>query len=316
MNHKIKRALISVTNKNHLLKILKVLRKFHVEILSSGGTFKTIKKLGYQSIEIAEYTDFKEMLDGRVKTLHPKIHAGILHNRKNKKHLREMRNKNYLPIDLVITNFYPFHETLMKTSDHKKIIEKIDIGGPSMVRSAAKNFQNVTVLTNTSDYDNFIKEIVKNNGSTSLKFRELMSSKAFGLTAYYDSVITNWFNKKLNIEFPDKITIVGNKIQSLRYGENPHQQSSLYSTELNTSDIIKQLNGKELSYNNYNDIFAALEILFSLKKNYATVIIKHANPCGVSVSKSSLTSCKRAFASDPVSAFGGIVACNYRLVIT
>jgi len=313
MNHKIKRALISVSDKTKLNSILKVLKKFKIEILSSGGTYKTIKKLGYNCIEIANYTGCDEMLDGRVKTLHPKIHAGILHNRKNKKHLNEMKKNGFLSIDLVIVNFYPFQQTLVNSKNSNKIIENIDIGGPSMVRSAAKNFQNVTIITSTNDYEEFIKELKKNNGKTSLKFRELMSSKAFGFTAYYDSVISDWFNQNLKIEFPEKISIFGKKIQNLRYGENPHQKSSLYTNRHNLDLGLKQLNGKELSYNNYNDMFAALEILSSIKKKSATIIIKHANPCGVAINKSALTSFKNAFLCDPISAFGGVVACNFKI---
>ena len=183
-----------------------------------------------------------------------------------------------------------------------------------MVRSAAKNFSNVTIITNKNDYQSLIEEINKNNGKTSLKFRELMSSKAFGLTAYYDAMIANWFNEKLKIEFPERKTIFGKKLQKLRYGENPHQNSCLYISDYNDKNLgFHQLGGKELSYNNYSDMFASLEILSSIKKQAATVIIKHANPCGVSVNKSPLTSFKNAYACDPLSAFGGIIACNFKI---
>tara|TARA_B100000965_G_C19589992_1_gene757497 strand:+ start:1151 stop:2701 length:1551 start_codon:yes stop_codon:yes gene_type:complete len=314
MNRKIKTALISVSDKSALPSILRVLKKFKVRILSSGGTYIAIRKLGYNCEEISKYTGQREMLDGRVKTLHPKVHAGILYDRKSKKHKKEMNKENYNAIDLIIVNFYPFQETLIKFKNPKKIIENIDIGGPAMVRSAAKNFNNVTIITSPDDYQNFINEIKKNNGKVSVKFRELMSSKAFGLTAYYDSIIANWFNEKLRINFPEKKTIFGKKIKSLRYGENPHQNSSLYVNDYNDKDIgLSQLNGKDLSYNNYNDMFAALEILSSLKKNPSTVIIKHANPCGVAENKSPIISFKNALDSDPVSAFGGVVACNYKI---
>ena len=314
MNLKIKNALISVSDKQDLTLILKVLKKFNIKIISSGGTYTSIEKLGYQCTELSKYTGFKEMLDGRVKTLHPKIHAGILHDRHNKKHKNEMSKQNFPPIDLIIVNFYPFQKIVLNTNDSKNIIENIDIGGPTMVRAAAKNFNNVTIITSKSDYGSLIKELEYNKGKTSLKFRELMSSKAFGLTAYYDAMIANWFNKKLKINFPERKTIFGRKLRELRYGENPHQQSSIYVNDYNDKHLgFNQIHGKELSYNNYNDMFASLEVLNSLKNKAGTVIIKHANPCGVSENKSSLMSFKNAFSCDPVSAFGGVVACNYKI---
>ena len=314
MNQKIKNALISVSDKSELNSILKVLKKYKIKIISSGGTYTSIKKLGYDCTEISKYTGFKEMLDGRVKTLHPKIHAGILHDRYNRKHQGEMHQQKFPSIDLIIVNFYPFQKIVTETRNSKKIIENIDIGGPTMVRSAAKNFNNVTIITNKNDYGNLINEIQKNKACTSLNFRELMSSKAFGLTAYYDAMIANWFNKKLNIEFPERKTIFGKKLKKLRYGENPHQASSVYVSDYNDQNVgFEQLAGKELSYNNYNDIFAALEVLLSIKKKAVTVIIKHANPCGVSVNKSALKSFKNAYMSDPISAFGGVIACNFKI---
>jgi phosphoribosylaminoimidazolecarboxamide formyltransferase/IMP cyclohydrolase len=314
MKQKIRNALISVSDKSELHSILKILKKYKINVISSGGTFSSIKKMGYQCTEISKYTGFKEMLDGRVKTLHSKIHAGILHDRYNKKHQGEMSREKFPSIDLIIVNFYPFQKIVTVSNNPKKIIENIDIGGPTMVRSAAKNFSNVTIITNKNDYQSLIEEINKNNGKTSLKFRELMSSKAFGLTAYYDAMIANWFNEKLKIEFPERKTIFGKKLQKLRYGENPHQNSCLYISDYNDKNLgFHQLGGKELSYNNYSDMFASLEILSSIKKQAATVIIKHANPCGVSVNKSPLTSFKNAYACDPLSAFGGIIACNFKI---
>ena len=314
MKLKVKSALISVSNKKNLISILKVLKKFNINIISSGGTYASIKKLGYECIELSKYTGFKEMLDGRVKTLHPKIHAGILHDRKNKKHKSEMSKQNFPDIDLIIVNFYPFQKIVTNTKNPKKIIENIDIGGPTMVRAAAKNFKNVTIITNIDDYKFLIKELEAFKGKTSLKFRELMSSKAFGLTAYYDAMIANWFNRKLKIEFPERKTIFGRKLHKLRYGENPHQQSSIYVSDYEDKQLgFTQIHGKELSYNNYNDMFASLQILDTLKKKSATVIIKHANPCGVSENKIPLVSFKNAYASDPISAFGGVIACNYKI---
>ncbi len=314
MKLKVKNALISVSNKENLFSLLKTLEKFKINIISSGGTYTAIKKLGYNCTELSKYTGFREMLDGRVKTLHPKIHAGILHDRQNKKHQNEMNRQNFPSIDLIIVNFYPFQKIVTSTKNPKKIIENIDIGGPTMVRAAAKNFNNVAIVTNRNDYGSLIKELETFNGKTSLKFRELMSSKAFGLTAYYDAMIANWFNKKLKIEFPERKTLFGRKLKKLRYGENPHQQSSIYVSDYDDEQLVfNQIHGKELSYNNYNDIFASLEILHSLKKNSGTVIIKHANPCGVSENKIPLISFKNAYASDPISAFGGVIACNYKI---
>ena len=314
MQQKIKTALISVSDKTNLSNVLKTLKKYNVKIISSGGTYRSIKKLGYSCIEVSSYTGFKEMLGGRIKTLHPKIHAGILHDRSNKKHSEEMNKKKFPSIDLIIVNFYPFQKIVINSKNNKEIIENIDIGGPTLVRSAAKNFNNVLIITSTNDYSDLTNEIEKNKGKTSLHFREYMSSKAFGLTAYYDAMIANWFNQKLNIKFPERKTIFGRKFKELRYGENPHQKSSIYVSSYNDKKIgLNQLNGKELSYNNYNDIFASLELLFSVKTDPSTVIVKHANPCGVSTNKSALSSFRNAYACDPVSAFGGVIACKYTM---
>ena len=308
---RIKRALISVSNKENLKTLLKYLKKFKIEIISSGGTYKKIKKLKYKCTEISDYTGSREILDGRVKTLHPKIHAGILNKRNKKSHCQDLKNNNYENIDLVIVNFYPFEETLKKTTNHSKIIENIDIGGPAMVRAAAKNYNDVTVITSSFQYEELINELIKFKGSTSQKFREKMSQIAFTETAYYDSLISKYFNEITNNIFPNKKIFFGNLIEKLRYGENPHQESAIYSQ--NRSLSIKQLHGKQLSYNNYNDIFAALTISKSLPKNRGIAIIKHANPCGVSILKNDVECYKSAIACDPISAFGGIVSCNFRV---
>ena len=314
MKLKVKNALVSVSDKDKISPLLKVLKKYRINIISSGGTYRAIKRLGYKCTEISEYTGFKEMLDGRVKTLHPKIHAGILHDRYNRRHKKEMLMKKFPPIDLIIVNFYPFQRIVNDSKNPRHIIENIDIGGPTMVRAAAKNFKNVTIVTNKSDYKNLIDELKKFNGKTSLNFREIMSSKAFGLTAYYDAMIANWFNEKLNIKFPERKTIFGRKFKKLRYGENPHQESSIYINDYNDKELgFTQLHGKDLSYNNYNDMFSSLEILQTIKGNFSTVITKHANPCGVSKAKNPLDSFKNALACDPISAFGGVIACNYKL---
>jgi len=303
---RIKRAIISVSDKSNLKIILPVLKKFKIEIISSGGTFKKIKSMKYNCIEVSNYTGFSEMLNGRVKTLHPKIHAGILNIRKNPTHRRDLKKQNIPDIDLVIVDLYPFEKQLEKKS--KKLIEYIDIGGPTLIRAAGKNFNDVTVISNVDDYFQFVKELKTNNGSTSIKFRKFMSAKAFSLTAYYDSVVSNWFNNHLSIKFPEKKIVHGKLLENLRYGENPHQQGSLYETTDNLG--LEKLHGKDLSYNNYNDIYSALSILESLKKNEGIVIIKHANPCGVSTEKDQIRSFKNALICDPVSAFGGVVAIN------
>ncbi|MDA7552536.1 bifunctional phosphoribosylaminoimidazolecarboxamide formyltransferase/IMP cyclohydrolase [Candidatus Pelagibacter sp.] len=309
--NKIKKALISVSDKKNLKYLLRVLEKYKIEFISSGGTYKEIKKLKFKCLEVSEYTGFAEILGGRVKTLHPKIHSGILSKRSNKAHRKELKNNNFEEIDLVIVNFYPFEKTLERTNNHSKIIENIDVGGPTMVRAAAKNYNDVTVITSSSQYSELINEIEKNKGSTSIKFREKMSLEAFSETAYYDAVISNYFNKIKNNNLPRKKIIYGNLIEKLRYGENPHQEAAIYSA--NPSLNIKQIHGKQLSYNNYNDIFSALTISKSLPKNLGTVIVKHANPSGVSINKDKLKSYKLALACDPISAFGGIVSCNYKI---
>ena len=303
---KIKRAIISVSDKSNLNTILPILKRFKIEIISSGGSYKKIKSLGYKCIEVSDYTGFSEMLDGRVKTLHPKIHAGILNIRKKATHKKDLRKQNIPEIDLVIVDLYPFEMQIKKKS--KKLIEYIDIGGPTLIRAAAKNFNDVTVISNIKDYFKLINELNINKGSTSIQFRKYMSAKAFGLTAYYDSVVSNWFNNQLNIKFPEKKTLYGKLIQTLRYGENPHQEGSLYET---TDDLgLKKIHGKKLSYNNYNDIYSALSILDVFKKKEGVVIVKHANPCGVSIEKNQIESFKSALACDPVSSFGGVVAIN------
>ena len=308
---KIKTALISVSDKKRLKPLLNILKKNSIKIISSGGTYKEIKKLKFKCAEVSEFTGFPEILGGRVKTLHPKIHAGILNKRESRSHLKDLKNNNFENIDLVIVNFYPFENTLKNTKNHSKIIENIDVGGPTMVRSAAKNYKDVTVITSTEQYQELIDELRINNGSTTLKFRERMSELAFTETAYYDSIISNYFNKVSNNLFPRKKIFYGNLIQTPRYGENPHQMSGVYSKN---SDLdLKQIQGKQLSYNNYNDIFAALTISKSLPKNIGVVIVKHANPCGVSIKKNHLESYKAALACDPVSAFGGIVSCNFKV---
>jgi len=308
---KIKRAIISVSNKSNLKLILPTLKKFNIKIISSGGTFNKIRSMHYDCVEVSNYTGFSQILDGRVKTLHPKIHAGILSIRKNKKHKRELKRQNISDIDLVIVDLYPFEKILGEKKNFNKLIEYIDIGGSTLMRAAAKNFNDVTIISNISDYKKLTKELKINKGSTSINFRKHMSAKAFGITAYYDSAISNWLNNEFKIKFPEKKTINGKLIENLRYGENPHQEGSLYGRVENLG--IKKLSGKTLSYNNYNDIYSALDILKTFKKNEGVAIIKHANPCGVSSEKNQIQSFKNALMCDSISAFGGVVAINSKI---
>ena len=310
---KIKSALVSVSDKNKLNEILKVLKKFKIRLISSGGTYKEIRSLGYKCIEVSEYTNFPEILDGRVKTLHPKIHSGILYKRNNIKHKNILKKFKFEGIDLVITNFYPFQKIINKTKDQNKIIENIDIGGPTLVRSAAKNFKDVTVVTKIEQYVELINELNLYHGSTSLKFREKMSREAFGETASYDTKIYNYFNSITKNIIPQKIIFNANLIQKLRYGENPHQYAAIYGDKKNFG--LTQLQGKSLSYNNYNDIFACLNLSKMMPQNKGVVIVKHANPSGVSIENDKLKSYLSAMNCDPVSAFGGILSCNYKISI-
>ena len=308
---KIQRALISVSNKENLKNLVTTLSKYKVEIISSGGTYKKIKELGYKCIELSSFTDSPEILNGRVKTLHPKIYGGILNKRMNKKHYEEIKKSNYKNIDLVVVNFYPFEDILSKKKDHNDIIENIDIGGPTMVRAAAKNYNDVVVICNPNQYERFINEIKTNDGFTSLGFREKLAEEAFMETAYYESIIFKYFNKKSNNIFPQKKILSGKLYNQIRYGENPHQKAAIYY-ENDNQDIV-QLSGKDLSYNNYNDIYSALGITRFLPINKGVAIIKHANPCGVSINQNNVKCFKEALECDPISAYGGIVSCNFKM---
>jgi len=311
---KIKTALISVSDKSNLRQLLNLLKKYKVKIISSGGTYKKIQRMGFKCSEVSKFTNSKELLDGRVKTLHPKIHSGILNIRQNKKHQKEMMINEYKNIDLVIVNFYPFEKVLLSNSGHKNIIENIDIGGPTMVRSAAKNYNDVVVLTNFKQYEDLGIELNKNRGSTNIDYREKLAEEAFMETAYYESKIFNYFNEKSGNLFPIKNIFSGKLVEKTRYGENPHQKAAIYSQN-NKQEII-QISGKQLSYNNYNDLYSALSISKTLPKNKGVTIIKHANPCGVSINPNKIKSFKEALESDPISAYGGIVSCNFKLNIS
>ena len=311
--NKIRKALISVSNKKDLKLLLNALSKYKIDIIGSGGTYKKIRSLGFKCVEISKFTNTPEILNGRVKTLHPKIYGGILNKRQDKIHCREIRKNNYENIDLIIANFYPFEDTLLKKSDHNKIIENIDIGGPTMVRAAAKNYNDVVVISTPNQYQRFINELKTNKGSTSLSFREKLAEEAFMETAYYESNIFKYFNKKSDNIFPQKNIFSGKLIGETRYGENPHQKAAIYSKSYH-QDII-QLSGKNLSYNNYNDLYSALSTTKLLPNNRGVAIIKHANPCGVSINQNKVRSFKEALESDPISAFGGIVSCNFKMNI-
>ena len=309
---KIKNALISVSDKTNLKSIIEILKNYKINIISSGGTYKKIKNLGYDCSEISDFTNFPEILDGRVKTLHPKVHAGILNQRNKKTHTKEMKKFNFENIDLVIVNFYPFEKTLKKNLNNKKIIENIDIGGPSMVRAAAKNYQYVTVITSIDQYKDLNIELKKFKGTSSLNFRKKMAQKAFLETGFYDYLIAQYLDKFSSEKFPEKKIITANKSSILRYGENPHQSGALYTID-SSKNQISLISGKELSYNNYNDLFAAINLSKSLPKNRGTVIVKHSNPCGVSINKNKINSLKEALNCDPISAFGGIISFNFRI---
>jgi phosphoribosylaminoimidazolecarboxamide formyltransferase/IMP cyclohydrolase len=310
---KIKKALISVSDKTNLKEVLECLKANNVEIISTGGSYKFIKDLGFKCTEISEYTKFPEILDGRLKTLHPKIHGGLLAKADDKEHQDQIKKEGIDFINLLIVNLYPFEKKLLEKADFETMIENIDIGGPAMVRSSAKNFKFTTVISGTDQYSDLINELNKNKGSTSFEFRKKLATDAFLETAYYDSVISNWMNDLRDNKFPKKITIAGQLKDKLRYGENPHQRASVYRVNYKNDFLskIKQIQGKELSYNNYLDMYSAISISKELEENGSScVIIKHNNPCGCAIAENALKSYELALSSDPVSAFGGIVSFN------
>ena len=312
---KIKRALISVTDKRDLEKIAKVLLKNKIEILSTGGTAKYLKQNSIPVKEVSDQTNFPEILDGRVKTLNPIIHGGILFRRDDPSHLEQIQKHDIYEIDLLIINLYRFRETLQKTSKNRDIIENIDIGGPAMIRAGAKNHEFVTVVTDPNDYPEFISQI-DNNGKIKYSYRKYLAAKAFRLTNEYDNAISDWLEDKeiISSTFPENLSINLNKSFEMRYGENPHQKAALYKTSDERKGITnsKKLQGKELSYNNINDADAAFELICEFKKP-AVAIIKHANPCGVAENDDLCSAWEKALQTDPVSAFGGIVSINREL---
>ncbi len=311
----IKRALLSVSEKAGLVELGHALAARHIELVSTGGTAKTLRDAGLQVKDVSELTGFPEMMDGRVKTLHPKVHGGLLAVRDDPEHMAAMKMHDIGAIDLVVVNLYPFAQTVMKGASRDEIIENIDIGGPSMVRSAAKNHAYVTIVTDPADYDNLIAELEESGGKTSYDFRRKCAAKAYSATAAYDSMISQWFafadQQQL---FPDMLAVNGNRVTELRYGENPHQRAALYvPVGPHGSGITQteQVQGKELSYNNYNDADAALELVSEFRDGPPTVVIvKHANPCGVATGETLIEAYRAALECDSVSAFGGIVAVN------
>ncbi|WP_394730349.1 bifunctional phosphoribosylaminoimidazolecarboxamide formyltransferase/IMP cyclohydrolase [Altererythrobacter sp. GH1-8] len=314
----IKRALLSVSDKSGLAELGQALAARGVELVSTGGTAKALRDAGLEVKDISELTGFPEMMDGRVKTLHPKVHGGLLAVRDDAAHAAAMEEHGIGAIDLVVVNLYPFEATVMRGADRPEIIENIDIGGPSMVRSSAKNHAYVSIVTDPADYDSLLGELESRDGATSLEFRRKMAAKAFAATAAYDTMISQWFAFADQQElFPGMLAVTGKAPTILRYGENPHQQAALYTpVGPHGSGIAQaaQLQGKELSYNNYNDADAALELCAEFRdSDPAVVIVKHANPCGVAQAGTLLEAWEAALQCDSVSAFGGIVAVNQEL---
>lgn len=283
-----KRALVSVSDKSGLIPFVQGLVDAGYEIISTGGTKKALEEAGLKPIGISEVTGFPEILDGRVKTLHPKVHGGLLAVRSNPDHMKQIQELGIDPIDMVVVNLYPFKQTVQKPGvSHEEIIENIDIGGPSMLRSASKNYQAVTVVCDPADYDVVLAEI-KEKGDTTPETRERLAAKVFRTTAQYDAMIADYLTKKTGEEFPEKLTITFDKVQDLRYGENPHQKAAFYKGMKPQYSLAnaKQLHGKELSYNNIQDGNAAIEILKEFEGQHAAVGLKHMNPCGIGLGNS------------------------------
>ena len=306
-----KRALVSVSDKAGVVEFCKGLVENGFEIISTGGTAKALKDAGLKVIGISEITGFPECLDGRVKTLHPNVHAGLLAMRSNPEHMAQLEKLNINTIDIVCVNLYPFKATLAKGADFAECVENIDIGGPTMIRAAAKNYQDVAVIVDPKDYDKVLSEL--KTGGVTLETKKYLQYKVFAHTAVYDSLISNYLAAQLGITFPEQVTFAYEKAQDMRYGENPQQQAVFYNEQFIRSGSLssaKQLWGKELSYNNINDANGALELLKEFANTPAVVACKHANPCGVGTGKSVFEAYMRAYESDPVSVFGGILAIN------
>ncbi len=309
-----KRVLISVSDKTGVVKLAQGLVDYDFEIVSTGGTARKLKENGLNVIDVSEVTGFPEMMDGRVKTLHPAVHGGLLAVRDNKSHLNELKEQGIKPIDMVVVNLYPFAETISKPDvTLNEAIENIDIGGPTMIRSAAKNYEGVSIVTDPRDYDNILEELEKTNGEISLDTRKKLAVKAFESTAKYDQMIYRYLKEDQSLSETYDIALT--KKMNLRYGENPHQKAAFYEDKtINEPSITtaEQLHGKELSFNNINDTNGALEIVKEFSEP-TVAVIKHTNPCGLAVADDVYTAYKRAYAGDPVSAFGSIVALNRRV---
>ena len=310
-NQKITRALISVSDKSGIVELAQFLTANGVEIISTGGTFKLLTENNIAAKDISQFTGFPEIMDGRVKTLHPKVHGALLAVLDNPEHQKQAADNGISSIDLVIINLYPFVETVNKGAHYDEVIENIDIGGPSMIRSAAKNHLYKTVITSVADYATLQEEMQNNAGATSLEFKKTMARKAFTTTANYDQAIANYFTKDQKIDFAPQLILPATLKQTLRYGENAHQKAALYADYFSNSGITsaKQLQGKDLSYNNFNDADAAFNIVLEFSEP-AVAIVKHANPCGVAIDTNIDLAYKKAFEADSKSAFGGIVALN------
>jgi phosphoribosylaminoimidazolecarboxamide formyltransferase/IMP cyclohydrolase len=311
------RALISISDKSGMIEFARALAGYGIELVSTGGTRKTLSDAGLTVRDVAELTGFPEMMDGRVKTLHPAVHGGLLAMRDNPAHVEAMRAHNIHPIDLLVVNLYPFEDTVARGADFATCIENIDIGGPAMIRAAAKNHDDVAVLVDAGDYAAVLGELARHGGMTTLALRRRLAAKAFARTAAYDAAIANWFAGQLADPAPDYRAFGGRLIETLRYGENPHQSAAFYRTpDLRFGvSTARQVQGKQLSYNNINDTDAAFECVaeFDPVRTAACAIIKHANPCGVAEGENLRDAYRKALACDAVSAFGGIVALNRTL---
>ena len=306
-----KRALISVSNKNNLIDFAKFLESKNYELISTGGTFKHLKEAGLNPIQIDEVTNFPEMLDGRVKTLHPKVHGGLLAVRDNEEHMKTVQEHGIELIDMVIVNLYPFFENVNKEISLEEKVEFIDIGGPSMLRSAAKNFASVTVVTDVEDYAKVQQEISE-NGDTTIETRKKLAGKVFNLTSAYDAAISQML---LNEEYPEYLQASYQKVSDLRYGENPHQSAAYYvsTTENGAMKDFEILGGKELSFNNLRDMDLCWKVVNEFKDEMACCAVKHSTPCGVAIGTTALETYTKTFECDPISIFGGIIGMNYKV---
>jgi phosphoribosylaminoimidazolecarboxamide formyltransferase/IMP cyclohydrolase len=314
---RVSRALISVSDKTGLIDFARGLVACGIELVSTGGTRKALVEAGIAALDVSEITGFPEMMDGRVKTLHPAVHGGLLAIRDDKDHAEAMQSHGIRPIDLLVVNLYPFEATVSRGADFATCIENIDIGGPAMIRAAAKNHAHVAVVVEPGDYPVLLAELARHKGMTTLALRRMLAGKAYARTAVYDAAIANWFAREQKEQAAEYRAIGGNLIQRLRYGENPHQWAAFYRTPQTRAGVAtaRQLQGKELSYNNINDTDAAYECVaeFDASRAAACVIVKHANPCGVAEGEDLCDAYRKALACDPVSAFGGIVAVNRTL---